>query len=60
MEEDYKFIIKTCYNLPFNKNIQKIIGKEIKNAFGKKINIRILKIISAINGKIFLKIKRFV
>ena len=36
MEEDYKFIIKTCYNLPFKKNIQKNIGKEIKNAFRKK------------------------
>ena len=46
MEEDYKFIIKTCYNLPFKKNIQKNIGKEIKNAFGKKIIIGILKIIS--------------
>ena len=36
MEEYYKFIIKTCYNLPFKKNVQKNIGKEIKNAFVKK------------------------
>ena len=36
MEDDYKYIIKTCYNLPFKKNIQKNIGKEFKNAFRKK------------------------
>ena len=36
--EDYKYIIDNCYNLPFKKNIDKNIEKEIKLIFKKNKN----------------------
>ena len=36
IKKKYKYIIKNCYNLPFKKNINKNISKEIKNIFGKR------------------------
>ena len=36
--DKYNYIIKKCYNLPFKKNINKNINKEIKTLFGKNID----------------------
>ena len=60
MEDDYKFIIKTCYNLPFKKNIQKNICREIKNAFEKKNKYNDFESYFSNQWEDFLKIKSFV